>query len=478
MLKNLPTLKEIEAEQYKRSYYRFFKEAFKVLHPQEELRDNWHIEYLCNILQDRFEKVARHENKTKDLIICIPPRTLKSMIVTVLSTAWLWTKYPHVKFISASYSSDLAVEHTVKTRRILESEWYKERFGDSFKITTDQNEKSKYENDKSGDRRATSVGGTITGGGADIIICDDPLKVKEANSPIALEKAWEWWSQTMFSRLNNQNTGLRIVVMQRLNENDVVGRLLENNTDEYEIINIPAELTDKVFPIELREKYTDGLFFPKEFTLDVLSRARKSLGSAQYAGQYLQSPSPVEGNLIKKAWFQTFSPTDEFKHLTRYFRTDTAYGKEESDNSATICYSIYKEKCYIWNVWKANLPFPQFIKAYKNYVALNGYTGSSKCYFEPKATGISVIQTLKQDTGLNIIEGNSPSDAKETRITSASPVIEAGRISLLEFSPWIADFIDECAVFPNGKNDDQVDVLSAIINEEMVNVRSFAFAFG
>ena len=243
------------------------------------MRDNWHIEYLCNVIQDRFERVARKEKKLKDLLICIPPRSLKSMIVTIMSTAWLWTNYPHLKVITASYSNDLSIEHTLKTRRIIESEWYKELFGDLFKITTDQNEKSKYENDKSGDRRAASVGGTITGGGADIIIVDDPLKAQESNSQVALLKAWEWYSQTMFSRLNNQETGLRIVVMQRLHENDVAGMIIKSNM-AYDVINIPAEISEKVSPIELKDRYIDGLFFPKAFSREVLNNAKASLFSS------------------------------------------------------------------------------------------------------------------------------------------------------------------------------------------------------
>lgn len=388
------------------------------------------------------------------------------MIVTIMSTAWLWTNYPHLKVITASYSNDLSIEHTLKTRRIIESDWYKELFGESFKITTDQNEKSKYENDKSGDRRATSVGGTITGGGADIIIVDDPLKAQEANSQSALLKAWEWYSQTMFSRLNNQETGLRIVVMQRLHENDVAGMIIKSNM-AYEVITIPAEISERVSPLELKEKYIDGLFFPKSFSKEVLENARNSLGSLQYAGQYLQYPAPAEGNMIKNKWLKYFTASEELLKLPRHFRSDTAYGKEGSDNTATICYSIFKGQVFIWNVWKANLSFPDFIKAYIQYVKSNGYTSSSRCYFEPKATGISVIQTLRQESQLNVMEGQSPKESKETRVSSASPSIEAGKVLLLSYSDWIDGFISEATMFPNAEHDDSLDVLTAIINEEL-----------
>jgi predicted phage terminase large subunit-like protein len=254
--------------------------------------------------------------------------------------------------------------------------------------------------------------------------------------------------------------------MQRLHENDVAGMIIKSNMN-YEVINIPAEITEKVNPYELRERYIDGLFFPKAFNKEMLEDAKKSLGTLQYAGQYLQQPAPAEGNMIKAKWFKTFTATEELLKLPRNFRSDTAYGKEGSDNTATICYSIFKGQLFIWNVWKANLGFPDFIKAYVQYVKANGYTSSSRCYFEPKATGISVIQTLRTESHLNVLEGESPKESKETRVSSASPSIEAGKVLLLNYSDWIDGFITEAGMFPNAEHDDALDVLTAIINEEL-----------
>jgi hypothetical protein len=149
----------LQAVVYQNNYYEFFKEAWKVLEPTTPLDDNWHIKYLCDRLQYEALRIGRGEPKTKDLIINVPPRSLKSSIITIIFNAWVWLKYPHLKFINASYSGDIAVEHAVKTRRLIESFWYQSLWQDKFKMTTDQNVKSLYENDKTGFRKAVGVGG-------------------------------------------------------------------------------------------------------------------------------------------------------------------------------------------------------------------------------------------------------------------------------------------------------------------------------
>lgn len=473
-LKQSLTKRELLRGIYRSNYYQFFKDAFHVLEPEVELVDNWHIEYICNILQEEVKRIERGEPKTSDIIINIPPRSLKSMLVTIIFNAWAWIRMPHLKFMAASYSESLAVEHCMETRRLLLSDWYQELFGDLFKLEYDQNTKSNFKNSEKGIRHSFGIGSSITGIGADVIICDDPIKVKDANSELARKTAIDFWNQTMYSRLNDQKTGIRIIIMQRLHENDLTGYLLFNKAN-YRHICIPAELDDNISPPEFKDKYKDELFFPDRFTKPILDDIRKAIGTLGYVGQYQQKPSPTEGNLILRDWFRYFHPADLPEDIPRNFRTDTAYGKEQSDNSATICYSTYNNNLYIWNVWKANLTFPEFIHSYKDFLFLNRHTPLSRTYFEPKASGVSVVQQLRlekvqyQNTqiGINLIEGQSPKDAKETRVAAAAPTIEGGRVFLLANQPWIEEFIDETAVFPNGKFDDQVDVLCSIINEEL-----------
>jgi hypothetical protein len=209
-----------------------------------------------------------------------------------------------MKFITASYSGELSVEHATETRRLIESSWYRELFGDSFSMTTDQNVKSRFQNDKTGYRRATSVGGTVTGQGADIIIADDPHKAEEALSEVSRESVKSWWTKTMFTRLNDQRTGVRIVVMQRLHEDDLTGHLLTNS--DYRHICIPLEVTDSLSPKGLAENYIDNLMFSERFDANVVSNIKKTMGTREYASQFLQQPSPDDGDILNPNWFGSF----------------------------------------------------------------------------------------------------------------------------------------------------------------------------
>lgn len=458
--------KELEEKKIcENSFYEFFKRAYQEIEPENELVDNWHIKFICDILQKETERIVRKDKKSKDLIITISPRSLKSFIVSVIWNAWAWAKYPHLKFISASYSEALSIDLAMKTRRILESDWYKENWGEKFK--KDQNTKSRFDSTSGGHRIATSVGGTVTGLGADIIIGDDLQNPKLAYSEVAREQANDFWQKTMFSRLNKLDVGLRVIIQQRLHEDDLVGRLLTSGKN-YRLINIPAELTDETSE-EVREFYRENLFFPERLSKEVLDNARlpNSLGERDYFAQYLQKPTPDKGSILQVDWFKKFRETELPQNIKRDFWTDGAYGKENSDNSATICYSVHEGNLYIWNVWACNLEFPDFIKQYKNFLLKNKYSISSRCRFEPKATGISLVQQLKQELlegrKLNIIEDVPPNDSKETRVRGISSIVESGRVFLLENSEWIDSFLHECKMFPNGKHDDQVDCLEASI---------------
>lgn len=467
---------EIQKENSRRSYYSFIKYAWKVLEPQTLFIDNWHIKYLCDLLQNEVERIARGEHKDKDIIINIPPRSMKTGIVTIYLNAWVWLYYPYFKFITTSYSQDLSTEHSIKTRRLIESEWYQSLLDTevvdgitkrSFKMTSDQNVKSKFENDKSGVRYATSVGGALTGSGADIFITDDPHKANEAKSETARKGVIDWWKNTAFSRLNNQEVGLRIIVMQRLHEGDLTGEMLKNN--DYRHINIPAELT-KDTTEELRGFYQDGLFFPKRFNREVLDKLKSgtNMGTREYTGQYLQQPSPDNGDIIKRHWFRHFAPDNIPAEVVKHYYTDSAYGKEESDNSATIVYSVYDNNLYIWACWFWNLQFPDFIKRYIEMINSTGYRGASKCLFEPKASGVSIVQQLRRIGGINVVEDKAPVDSKISRVQGASASIEAGRIFLLDEGAGIEELIEESIKFPNAKNDDGIDALSSVIKIEIM----------
>jgi len=465
----IPSLEQIEAEQLRRQgfelskdFFSFLKSALSVLEPQTTFEFNWHIEEVCKSLQKEAFRINKKQPKKQDLLINIPPRSLKSLITTVCFNAWVWTFAPHIKFLTGSYSTSLAVEHSVLTRRLIESNWYQSRYKHVYKLTTDQNTKSFFENDKGGSRNTTSTGSGVTGKGADIIIIDDPHTTQDASSELALNTAWDWYTKTLYSRLNNQEIGLRVVVMQRLSEIDLSGRILDHNLD-YNHICLPATKTENVKPKSLAKNYKRNLLFPKRFSKRFLKEAKKNLGSVAFSGQYEQSPAPSDGELIKVGWLQQRFARDELpENITVNFYSDTAYGKESSDNSATLAYSFYNGILYIWAVNKLKAPFPKFLKEYASWVKAWGYTNASKCYFEPKSSGSDIVQVLKESY-INAIEDKPPKDSKITRVSVITPNLEAGKVKFNKDFDW-DDFIHECKMFPKGKNDDQVDCLSAVCN--------------
>jgi hypothetical protein len=186
-IKDDPIKFAIEMKLAEMSFYDFFKLSWHIVEPSVPLSTNWHHKYLCNTLQEEAERIIEGRPKTKDIVINVPFRSTKSLITTVLFPVWCWIRDPKLRFITASYSAELSIEHATKSRDVIQSDWFKERWGDIFNIKKDQNLKARYENNFMGMRRATSVGGTITGQGADFLIIDDPVSPKNAASEVERE---------------------------------------------------------------------------------------------------------------------------------------------------------------------------------------------------------------------------------------------------------------------------------------------------
>ena len=188
----------------------FTKASWSSIEPGVEFQNNWHIDAISEHLQ------AVVDGDIKRLIINVPPRHMKSISVAVVLPAWTWTRQPEKKFLYASYASSLSIRDSVKCRRLLDSRWYKSHFGDSFQLTSDQNQKQRFENDKTGARIATSVDGALTGEGGDIIVVDDPHNVRESESATVRESVLDWWDQAMQTRLNDPKTGAFIIIINSL----------------------------------------------------------------------------------------------------------------------------------------------------------------------------------------------------------------------------------------------------------------------
>jgi predicted phage terminase large subunit-like protein len=449
-------LKEKRKRQVERSFYEFVKDAFEVLHSNEKIVDNWHIKYLCDILQAEIFRIIEGRPKTQDIIINIPPRSLKSFICTIVLPAWAWLHKPSLKFIGSSYSSSLAIEHNVKTRRIVESQWYKEHWGTKINLANDQNTKSEFENTAQGVRRSTSTGGAVTGSGADVIIIDDPLNPKQARSDVERANANKFFNETLITRLNRPEIGLFIVVMQRLHEDDLTGHLLKKNKKQYRHICIPAEFTKDVQPSELETYYKDGLFFPERFTKSFLTSLKDGLGSFGYAGQLLQSPSPDEGGIFKKhLWVKYNKPVEKFDQIIDSWDC-TFKGLATSDYVACTVWGVKGADRYLLHAEQKRMGFVDTIDAILN---IRKRFDIKRTIIEDKANGTPIIEVLKKRV-LGVIAYNPGTKSKEERAYAIEPQLEAGNVyiptsSIATFD--IEEYVDECAKFPNGLHDDLVD---------------------
>lgn len=462
--KELTLLAELRKRQCQRSLYDFVLDAYLALNPDDPLVENWHMKYICDVLQDEIMRVIKRIPKAQDVIINVPPRSLKSFIVTCAAPAWGWIHKPSLKFIGSSYSGDLSLKHNMMTKDIVESDWYRQNWGSLVKISPTKNTKEYFETTAGGIRTCTSTGGTVTGIGADIILVDDPLSPKNAESEVERATANRFFDQSLKTRMNKPTEGVFIIIMQRLHQDDLTGYLLNKNPEKYKNICIPLEYNpelDNVRPKELMKNYTNNLFFEKRFPMDWCISMRSELGARAYAGQMLQSPKLEGGGLIKGKWFGRFTMNDIPPAAVWDFVADTAYtAKTVNDPSAIMAYTIFDNNLYIRGFSRVYKEFPALVKHIKAWTSEMGYSFKSRIYIEPKASGMSAAQELKSKTALNVILDEPPKDDKVSRISAHSAAIEAGRVFLLDGASWLDNFIDEVELFPNGSHDESIDLLS------------------
>jgi hypothetical protein len=275
-----------------------------------EFCPNWHIERIAEALENcRTGKIRR-------LIINVPPRSLKSHCATVAFPAWLLGHNPSAQIICASYSQDLAEKHARDCKTLMLKEKYKQLF--SARLSPDKMAAAEFTTTENGFRLSTSVGGQLTGRGADFIIIDDALKPDEALSDTRRRNVNDWYDSTVVSRLNDKRTGCIIIIMQRLHEDDLVGHVQEN--DGWTILRFPAIAEeDEVHTItspygtEAHWRAAGEALHAEREPLEILQRIRLQLGEYHFAGQYQQAPAPFGGGMVKIDWFKRYTEAEKPK---------------------------------------------------------------------------------------------------------------------------------------------------------------------
>jgi predicted phage terminase large subunit-like protein len=440
-----------------RSELRFFiRKAFHTILPGTPYLPNWHIDAIVHELRRiSVGEVIR-------LIINQPPRSLKSICVSVAYIAWLLGHDPTRRIIVVSYSNELAIELHRQFRMIIESGWYRALFP-RMRVARDTG--TELITTAGGSRYATSVGGTLTGRGADLIVIDDPLKAEEANSDVARKRVNDWYSGTLVSRLNDKDKGAIVVVMQRLHENDLAGYLL--NQRGWEHLDLPAiAIEEQVIPLDhhrVKLRSVGEILHPAREGKEALDRIKAEIGSLKFSAQYQQQPVPLEGNLIRREWIRFYDhlPQDSAGRVVQSWDIAMMTG---DGNSFSVCttWRIVGSDFFLIDVFRARLQYPDLRRKVASLAARHG---AESILIENVGPGMALLQDLWRDLPQGMVRpiGQKPDGSKVDRMVAQSAKIEAGHLHLPKEAAWLDTFLLEILAFPNGRHDDQVDSVSQFL---------------
>ena len=453
---DLLDLQAIRKERCRRNLYYFVQRAWPILEPITPFVPGRHIEAICNELQ----QIADSDGLT-NLVINIPPRHMKSLIVSVIFPVWLWIRNPGLRILSASYSLSLATRDCMKSRALIQSDWFQQNWSELITLKADNNQKTRYENTAGGLREIASPEATTTGLGGDILIVDDPLDAMDAHSDTRREACLTWYKESFENRLNSPTKGARICVMQRLHENDLSGYMLSQG---YKHLCLPAEYsTTHPFRSPQDWRTTDGeLLWPEQFPQEVLDSYRQN-GSTFYAGQYQQLPAPEGGTIIKSEWLmfwegirEKLPPGGEFVQSW-----DLAFdGKADSDYVVGQVWYVHGADYYLVEQVRGQWDFPATID---QFLGLVDKYKCSRRYVERKANGAALIDSLKHRVpGIIAV---SPTDSKIQRVYAVSSKFESGNVYLPQNARWVESYVYELTVFPAGAHDDQVDATTQLLSQ-------------
>ncbi len=435
----------------------FIAKVFQIVSPGEPFVPNWHIE----VLADRLMRV--HQGDIKRLLITLPPRSLKSICVSVAFVAWLLGKDPTKRIITVSYGNELSSKLARDTRAVMESAWYPHVFPQTQLIRTAELD---LETTQRGGRYATSVGGALTGRGGNLLIIDDPAKPLDMLSKVKREALKQWFDGTLYSRLDHKANDAIILVMQRLHVDDLAAHVL--GKEQWVHLNLPA-----IAETEQRFDLADGrhiirpagsVLHAQREPMAILENLRTMIGLYNFSAQYQQEPVPEEGNLVKWAWFQKYDRPPGLEPGDRIVQSwDTANKTTElSDYSVCTTWHVKGSSYYLIDIFRARVDYPGLRHA---VITQARQYRVRTLLMEDTALGTALIQELRYRTQAGVPPpiGVTPKLEKAMRLATQSAVIEAGRVFLPCRAEWLDDFRSELLAFPQSRHDDQVDSLSQFL---------------
>jgi predicted phage terminase large subunit-like protein len=478
LLEQVPTPAAIEAEWARRDFRRFVAAAWPIIEPATPFQGGYHVDAICEHL------TAITRGDLHNLIINIPPRHTKSSLVAVLWPVWEWLDQPSLRAVFASYGLALSIRDSLKRRRLIESPWYQAHYGARYQLTSDQNAKTRYENDRTGVHLATSVGGIGTGEGGERIIVDDPHNAEEIESDAIRQGVLDWWDGAMATRGNQPHAVARVIVMQRLHEADLVGHLLDKMQDggtQYDHLILPAEYEPRVqvclAGLDHDPRTEPGaLLSPDRFDAAAMATMTADLGAQRAAGQLQQRPAPAGGGIFKRDWWaegrNRYDATDEHRRIhcvARWLSFDTAMKDAESnDYTARVVFELQPDyRLAVRDVLLERLEFPALISTIEAEATRWNDDGKLEgIIIEDKGSGTSAGQSLKAAAPrwvADLLRMFVPQGSKEYRARQVSVWCAKGCILLPQIDatvPWLHGFAGPDGrlwKFPAVAHDDDID---------------------
>jgi predicted phage terminase large subunit-like protein len=431
----------------------FLHRCVLTLNPGAAFLPNWHLDAIAHVL----EKVL--SGGVTRLIINAPPRSLKSIMVSVAFPAYALGHSPGKKMFGISYGTDLAAKHASDFRSIVQSGWFERAFP---KMQISRSADFDIYTSSRGYRKATSVYATLTGLGGDCFIIDDPLKPIDAQSDAQRNHVNEWFSSTLRSRLDNKATGTIIVVMQRVHLNDLTGYLLEKSGG-WTLLSLPAiaESDEAIAIGDARTHYrrAGDVLHPDREPLSVLETTRNELGPDLFEAQYQQRPVPAGGAMIRRAWLRYYHDPPRRTYNSNILQSWDTAAKGGAQNDWSVCTTWQLEdKCfYLLDVTRGRFEYPLLRST---AVALAEKYHPQNILIEDASTGTALAQELRSGPryyGVNLVPVHHD---KVGRLFVQQGKFAAGLVHFPRNAPFLRELETELLTFPQGKNDDQVDSIS------------------
>jgi len=490
-------LQRIADEKYHRlslSARSSFKDFIYASWPEVEratpMVSGWHIDAIAEHLQ------ALYDGTIKKLAISVPPRHMKSTMVSVMFPAWVWIQQPGSRFLTASYRDGLAVRDALRSRELMETTWYKSYFGKIFQFSTKQDTKSYYKNNYGGYRMTTSVQGGATGEGGNYVGVDDPHNITDATSNAERMRVLNWWDMIMASRLNDQTEGRMFIIGQRVHENDLIGHVILTKQG-YEYLRLPAEYeaakkTYTSIGWEDPRKEEGEVLWAAKFDKKVLAALKTVLQQGYYA-QYQQSPARTGGNILKDNMFRRYSrdgdglslydggeggvPTlVDLKRCRIFITSDLAISKKQTaDFTVFAAWAItHKTDVILLDIIRGHFDGPESEQALHRLAD----------QYRRKLSGIIIEDVAYQKDFLQRIQyagypviSYKPTSDKIARANDIAIYFNNGQFYFPNTqAAWLVEYERELLDFPVAPNDDQMDatsILTVVLGSAKARIRDF-----